>query len=130
MDIITYKGLQEEVFCTIGKYSMDATIIKKLGNPITTDKDSVWVIGSFKGQLVGFCRLNISKTKNKISNVLILDNSEDSFKKIVKAAIVQGDKTLEVLSYADNDNLKYFENLGFKVQKKGVNWHTIVKEVK
>ena len=60
---------------------------------------------------------------------MILDNSEDSFQKIIKAAIGQGDKTLEYLSYADNDNLKYFENLGFKVQKKGLNWHTVIKEV-
>lgn len=129
MEITTYKGLQEEVFCTIGKYAMDAAIIKKLGNPITTDKDSVWIIGSLKNELIGFCRLNISKTKNKISNVLILDNTEDSFKKIVLAAIEQGDKKLEILSYADNDNLKYFENLGFKVQKQGINWHTVNKSI-
>lgn len=129
MKITTYKGLQEEVFCTIGKYAMDATIIKKLGNPITTDKDSIWIIGSLKNELVGFCKLNIGKTKNKISNVLILDNTESSFKKIVLAAIEQGDKTLEVLSYADNNDLKYFENLGFKVQKKGVNWHTVNKSI-
>lgn len=128
MKVSIYEGLQDELFCKLGKFAMDAALIKKLGNPITTDKDSVWVIISLGSRVVGFCRLKNTTNRNIISNVHLEIDNKDIFDKLLSSTFEKCKKGLVITSYANAETLPHFERNGFRVSKQGINWHTITKD--
>lgn len=123
-----YDGTDRMVYFFIGPYAMNTEMIRKLGNPITTDEKSKWIIAFGDKKETGFCKLTSSPNRNKISNIVILEGEKKTFKEMIKFALSKVEKTLPTMSYANAETLPWFEELGFKIQKEGVQWHTVEKQ--
>ena len=113
----------------IGKYAMDASVIKMLGNPITTDENTKWVIGFNDQKEIGFCKITVTSNRNKISSIVVLEGKKKTFKDMVKFALAKVNQALPTMSYANAQTLPWFLELGFVMQKEGKEWHTVEKKI-
>ena len=127
MDIKIYPGTDENVFRLIGPYAMNATIIRKLGNPITTDANCQWVVATQGKQTIGFCRIVSVGSRHKISNVHLDTLTQANFEAIIQSALKTLTPGQEIITYADAQTLPLFQGLGFRIQKEGKEWHTLIK---
>ena len=134
MECKLYGGAKRETYEIIGRYAMDASIIKMLGNPITTDENTQWVVGYENRKVIGFCKINATSNRNKISSVVVFEPRTGStageiFKQLIEFASQQVDKRLPTVSYANAQTLPWFLELGFVMQKEGKEWHTVERKI-
>jgi hypothetical protein len=124
-----FQGLDEHVYQYVGPYAMTLSCIKRNGNPITTSDRHCWYIGFDKsGRTVCFCSVKSQKqaTGMQIGNLFILSGEKETFDLLVKKLIEDiADKGILLAAYANNKNKGWFESLGFKITRAGVNWHNM-----
>lgn len=122
-------GLDPRVFELIGPFAMNLKSVKQNGNPITTSNLHTWYVGfDEKGNISCFCSVKYAESsKNmQIGNMFILQGGKRTFNALIKQVIKNtAGKGLGLRAYANNKLLPDFQKLGFKVIKKGVNWHNL-----
>jgi len=106
---------------------MDWSFIHQNGNPITTSDKHVWhVLFDMEDKVIGFCSVRYSDTsKNmRIGSLFVLSGGKPAFNKLVKPIIEEttAQKELSLTAYANHDTKDWFSELGFEVEKEGVNW--------
>jgi N-acetylglutamate synthase-like GNAT family acetyltransferase len=127
MKIDKISGLDERLYQLIGEYAMNTSFIKRNGNPITTSNKHSWYVGfDTKGKMVCFCSLKRSANNMQIGNLFILLGKKRTFDSLLKSIIKDtAENELTLHAYANNETKEWFSKLGFKMGKKGVNWHSM-----
>jgi|GEM_PF-2299867 len=127
MKVEIINGLDDRAYLLIGPYAMDWSFIHENGNPITTSAKHTWyVLFSREDELIGFCSVRYSDTsKNmRIGSLFILSGGKPAFNKLVKSIIedMAVEKEMSLTAYANHETKGWFGELGFEVEKEGVNW--------
>lgn len=132
MKIEEFPGLDARTYELIGPFAMNLKRIRENGNPITTSKLHTWYVGFDKSDNIScFCSVRFAEgSKNmQIGSLFILTGGKKTFNSLIKHIVVKlTEKELGIRAYSNNDNLAAFIKLGFKVIKKGVNWHNMKYE--
>lgn len=127
-------GLDQELYCIIGKYAMDSSVLKLLDNPITTSFKHTWyLIYDELDSLYGFCSVQNQNYKARLSNLVSLKNDNNSLIETILPVIIsdlKGSGFVELSSYCRTEEVFIYEKQGFELQKSRVKWATVSKQIK
>ena len=134
MKIKKLSGLEQELFCTIGRYAMDKSIIDLLGNEITTSFKHTWYLVYDENEnLNGFCSVQNQNYTARLANLVSFKN--DNFE-LITILLPEIERDLKpsgfkkINCYCRVEELNNFHKVGFETTKSRVKWATVSKEIK
>lgn len=131
MKVVKLKGLQKKVYSVIGKYAMNADVIKSLGNPITTNFNCTWYLLYDNTILVAFLCVELKGKVSVIRNMVAISES----KKVTMTHILPivladfKDVVTEIKAYCKNNELDVFYGFGFELSSSKKTWSYVTKKI-